>query len=319
VALHWFDLVPFHAGVNRVLRARGVLAAWSYGVLHVAGERIDRLIQEFYCNTLKPYWPAERQRVESGYRSLPFAFLELTPPTFEMQADGSLRELIGYVSTGSATARYREKNGADQAAALAQSLTPLGADASSSGARIGCDHGIEASSPIKRRLPPAAGAVPGQFPLPARVRKISKERGRAARPKARVARRKGREMVLERHRQGRGSLERRLAAHLGGHGVCDEAFLVSFVVQGLERGARRSLFPAELDARLEGHGGHRDFARAILAQDAYGVIHIAVDAQALRRGEREKPEHVTARKRCNEGLFRIDRGLERHGHGHHLR
>ena len=36
-ALHWFELAPFDAEVERVLRPRGVLAVWTYGVVHVAG------------------------------------------------------------------------------------------------------------------------------------------------------------------------------------------------------------------------------------------------------------------------------------------
>jgi SAM-dependent methyltransferase len=121
-ALHWFELAPFYAEVERVLRPRGVLAAWTYGVLHVAGERVDRLIQKIYWDTLKTDWPAERQLVESGYRTLPFVFAELTPPTFEMREDWSLAQLIGYIRSWSATARYFERNKVDPAAALAESL-----------------------------------------------------------------------------------------------------------------------------------------------------------------------------------------------------
>jgi SAM-dependent methyltransferase len=121
-ALHWFELAPFYAEVERVLRPRGVLAAFTYGVLHVAGERVDRLIQEFYWDSLKTDWPAERQLVESGYRTLPFVFTELTPPTFEMREEWSLAQLIGYIRSWSATARYFERNTVDPAAALAESL-----------------------------------------------------------------------------------------------------------------------------------------------------------------------------------------------------
>jgi SAM-dependent methyltransferase len=121
-ALHWFDLAPFYAEVDRVLRPAGVLAAWTYGVPHVAGERIDRLMQEFYWDTLKTYWPAERRLVESGYRTLPFVFAELEPPTFEMHEDWLLRELIGYVRSWSAAGRYAELNAVDPAAALEESL-----------------------------------------------------------------------------------------------------------------------------------------------------------------------------------------------------
>jgi len=127
-ALHWLELAPFYAEVDRVLRPRGVLAAWTYGVLHVAGARMDQLLQEFYWDTLKLYWPAERQFVESGYRTLPFAFAEMLPPAFAMQEDWSLAQLIGYISSWSATARYLEVNGADAAAMLAQRLSPVWGD-----------------------------------------------------------------------------------------------------------------------------------------------------------------------------------------------
>ena len=127
-ALHWFELAPFYAEVDRVLRPRGVLAAWTYGVLHVAGASVEQLLQEFYWGTLEGYWPAERRHVESGYRSLPFAFAEMTPPQFEMQEDWSLAQLIGYVRSWSATARYFERNAVDPAAALAQSLAAVWGD-----------------------------------------------------------------------------------------------------------------------------------------------------------------------------------------------
>jgi SAM-dependent methyltransferase len=121
-ALHWFDLDAFYVEVERVLRPAGVLAAWTYGVLHVAGEHIDRLMQEYYWDTLKTYWPPERRLVESGYRTLPFVFGELDPPAFEMQEHWSLRELMGYVRSWSATGRYVEVNGVDPAVALEKSL-----------------------------------------------------------------------------------------------------------------------------------------------------------------------------------------------------
>jgi SAM-dependent methyltransferase len=124
-ALHWFELAPFYAEVERVLRPQGVLAAWTYGVLHVAGARIDAVMQEFYWDTLKAYWPAERELVESGYRTLPFVFEELTPPAFAMQEDWSLRQLIGYVRSWSATARYLERNAVDPAVSLEETLAGL--------------------------------------------------------------------------------------------------------------------------------------------------------------------------------------------------
>lgn len=127
-ALHWFELEPFYAEVQRVLRVRGVLAVWTYGVLHVEGAQLDQRLQHFYSDTLGAYWPAERRLVEEGYRSLPFAFPELAPPAFEMHEEWSLAQLLGYVRSWSASARYLEKNGADPVTALEAGLALLWGD-----------------------------------------------------------------------------------------------------------------------------------------------------------------------------------------------
>jgi SAM-dependent methyltransferase len=123
-ALHWFQLAPFYAEVERVLRPGGVLAAWTYGVVHVAGASIDKLLQQFYWGTLQSYWPAERELVESGYRTLSFPYPQLPSPVFAMQEEWSLSQLIGYSRSWSATARYAERNGSDPALLLEKSLLP---------------------------------------------------------------------------------------------------------------------------------------------------------------------------------------------------
>jgi SAM-dependent methyltransferase len=123
-ALHWFELAAFYAEVERVLRPAGVLAVWTYNVAHVAGASIERLLQEFYWDTLQSYWPAERELVESGYRTLTLPYPEMTAPAFAMQAQWSLQQLIGYVRSWSATARYVERNGADPAVLLEKALLP---------------------------------------------------------------------------------------------------------------------------------------------------------------------------------------------------
>lgn len=105
-----------------------MLAAWTYGVLHVTDERSERLLQDFYWHTLKSYWPEERRFVETGYRSLPFAFAEVAPPSFAMREEWSLAQLIGYVRSWSATSRYAERHGVDPAAALEASLRPVWGD-----------------------------------------------------------------------------------------------------------------------------------------------------------------------------------------------
>jgi len=110
-SLHWFDLDRFYAEARRVLKPGGVLAVWAYGINEVEGESVNRLVNEFYANTVGPYWPPERTLVESGYRTIPFPFAELTPPPFRMEARWTLEQLLGYFSTWSATNRFIKATG----------------------------------------------------------------------------------------------------------------------------------------------------------------------------------------------------------------
>jgi SAM-dependent methyltransferase len=128
-ALHWFDLDSFYGEVARVLKTSGVLAVWTYGVLHVEGDAIDALLQEFYHDTVGPYWPAERRFVEEGYRGLAFPFTEISPPPFNMEVHWDREHLLGYLRTWSATARYVEDKGVDPVSALEDRLASIWIDA----------------------------------------------------------------------------------------------------------------------------------------------------------------------------------------------
>lgn len=130
-ALHWFDLDPFYAEVRRVLKPAGVLAVWTYGPLHVEGDGVDALVQEFYRDIVGPYWPPERRLVEAGYRGLAFPFAEVSPPSFNMEEQWERERLLGYLRTWSATARYVDDKGSDPVAALEDRLRPVWADADS--------------------------------------------------------------------------------------------------------------------------------------------------------------------------------------------
>lgn len=109
-AAHWFDWPRFVAEVERVARPGALLALVSYGVLEVDGEA-GELLTRFYRDVVGPYWPPERVHVENGYRDLAWPWPEVDAPAIAMTASWTLDELVGYVSTWSATVKLIEQHG----------------------------------------------------------------------------------------------------------------------------------------------------------------------------------------------------------------
>jgi SAM-dependent methyltransferase len=122
-ALHWFDCPAFFAEAIRVLRPGGIIAVWAYTLLKIAPE-IDALVDRFYYVTTEPYWPPERKIVEGHYRGIAFPFHELTPPSFQLEENWRLDQLIGYLRTWSATRRFIKERGFDPVSDLERELLP---------------------------------------------------------------------------------------------------------------------------------------------------------------------------------------------------
>lgn len=127
-ALHWFRIGEFFAEAQRVLKPRGVIAVWSYGVQKFADEKIDAEVQRYYGEVVGPYWPPERAIVESGYRDLEFPFDELTPPPVVMEERWTLERLLGYFRSWSATGRYVKAHGVDPVMEIGENLAQLWGD-----------------------------------------------------------------------------------------------------------------------------------------------------------------------------------------------
>jgi hypothetical protein len=83
---------------------------------------VNALVGEFHYGTVGPYWPEGRELVEAAYRTIPFPFDELASPLFEMTAEWTLPELLGYLRTWSATDRYIAVHGRDPVSDLARPL-----------------------------------------------------------------------------------------------------------------------------------------------------------------------------------------------------
>jgi SAM-dependent methyltransferase len=117
-ALHWLDLERFYAEVRRVLRPDGLLAVWSYGLIETDDDAVDRCIRHDYHAIIRPFWPERRRHVEDGYRSLDFPFAEIQAPAYALTTRWTLDALLGYLSSWSASARYRAAHGSDPVASF---------------------------------------------------------------------------------------------------------------------------------------------------------------------------------------------------------
>ena len=120
-ALHWFDLDSFFTEAKRVLKDDGVLAISSYNVLQISA-KIDLVIWKFYRETTGPFWPPERDLVESDYKNIKLPFPELPPLRFEMREEWNLHQLAGYLRTWSATQKFIAARGFDPVDSLMEEL-----------------------------------------------------------------------------------------------------------------------------------------------------------------------------------------------------
>lgn len=126
-AAHWFAHDRFHAAVRRVAKPGAALVLLAYELMHVDPET-DRVVDWYYRELVGPYWPPERIHLETGYRDLPFPFPTLAAPPLELVHEWDRDQLVGYLSTWSATVRYEKVRGEDPLARLVAALAPVWPD-----------------------------------------------------------------------------------------------------------------------------------------------------------------------------------------------
>lgn len=120
-ALHWFDLDRFFAEAKRVSTENGILAISTYTLVSVNPE-INAILSKFYHETTGPYWPPERDLVETNFKNVRFPFSELPSREFEMRQEWNLAQLTGYLRTWSATKKFIAACGIDPVDSIMQDL-----------------------------------------------------------------------------------------------------------------------------------------------------------------------------------------------------
>jgi SAM-dependent methyltransferase len=120
-ALHWFDLDRFFTEAKRVIKGNGELAISNYLHVRISPE-IDAIVSRFYHEMTGPFWPPERDLVETNFERIKFPFPELPSPQFEMRQQWNLGQLAGYLGTWSATKKFIAARGFDPVDALLEEL-----------------------------------------------------------------------------------------------------------------------------------------------------------------------------------------------------
>jgi ubiquinone/menaquinone biosynthesis C-methylase UbiE len=131
-ALHWFDVKAFYSEAARVARPGALLAVWSYPRPQFVDAELERRFLAFYSEVVGPYWPPERRLLESWYQTLPFPFEEIEAPRFGLDLSWNIDQVAGYVSSWSATVRYRQALGSDPVPILRDSLSAAWPESSAS-------------------------------------------------------------------------------------------------------------------------------------------------------------------------------------------
>lgn len=126
--IHWLDIPKFYLEVDRVLKPGGILAVYGY---HFTGpspnvpsyKAIEQLKKELY-ETTQPFWDSKRVLVDQGYTTIP----QIPYPNFYRDeshysdVEGTLEDLIGYISTWSGFRKFKKVKGDLEAAHLLQTF-----------------------------------------------------------------------------------------------------------------------------------------------------------------------------------------------------
>jgi ubiquinone/menaquinone biosynthesis C-methylase UbiE len=123
-AIHWFRFHEFYTEIKRTTKPGGLIAVIGYGLLQTEPP-LQQLLEDFYRNTVGPYWDAERRYIDESYQTIPFPFPEITMPAFSMDYEWNREQLAGYIRTWSAVKHYAKRHNTDPVTALEEGWQQL--------------------------------------------------------------------------------------------------------------------------------------------------------------------------------------------------
>ncbi|HEX8426637.1 class I SAM-dependent methyltransferase [Hymenobacter sp.] len=123
-AVHWFDAEAFNQEVRRVTRPGATVAEWGYGLVQVH-ETLNPLIQQFYAETMRPYWDANRWHIDDEYARIPFPFEAVQHTQFLVRRQWSAAWFLNYLRTWSSVVKYEKQHGQDPVQLIAEQMTQL--------------------------------------------------------------------------------------------------------------------------------------------------------------------------------------------------
>jgi len=127
-ALHWFAHDAFYSEVKRVASGPdAAIVSWTYAAPRMDGD-VGEVLRRFMFEDIGSYWPPERKYVDSEYRTIPFPFERIAAPPFALENDWTLPQIVGYMRSMSATARYMKARGGDPVVAVEAELHTIWRD-----------------------------------------------------------------------------------------------------------------------------------------------------------------------------------------------
>lgn len=122
-AIHWFDFDAFWQECRRVAKPNAVLAFWTYGLAR-AGLPND-FERYYHSEKVGDYWPPGREHVDCLYESIQPPFECLLNKQLSLNLEWGVEHFLGYLSSWSATQKYREKKGNDPVAEVRPELSEI--------------------------------------------------------------------------------------------------------------------------------------------------------------------------------------------------